>query len=151
MTTAPRRVAGDDGQLVLLVLVYALVAAVLVVVVVDVSAVFLQRRSLVATADAASLAAANQPDLDRVYRGTGATLPLSAEGTRDAVDRYVVDAGLAERFRGFRVLDVSTDGTTVDVTFAATVRMPLLTTVTERVAGGYGIAATAHARSPFVP
>jgi uncharacterized membrane protein len=147
---AARRCAGDDGQLLLLVLVYAVIAGVLVTVVVNLSTAYLHRRSLVAAVDGAALAAANQPDLSRVYQGGSAALTLSDEGTTRAVAQYVDDARLDERFGGFEVVDVSTDGSTVTVTFAATVRMPLLNAVASTVTGGgYRFDATARARSPL--
>ena len=142
--------AGDDGQLLLLVLVYAVIAGVLVTVVVNLSTAYLHRRSLVAAVDGAALSAANQPDLARVYGGGSDALPLSDEGTAGAVTQYVDDARLEERFDGFEVVDVLTDGRTVTVTFAATVRMPLLNAVATSVTGGgYRFDATARATSPL--
>jgi len=147
---AARRCDGDDGQLLLLVLVYAVIAGVLVTVVVNLSTAYLHRRSLVAAVDGAALSAANQPDLARVYQGGSEALPLSDEGTAEAVAQYVADARLDERFGGFEVVDVSTDGSTVTVTFAATVHMPLLNAIASTVTGGgYGFDATARARSPL--
>ena len=147
---AARRCSGDDGQLLLLVLVYTVIAGLLVTVVVNLSTAYLHRRSLVAAVDGAALSAANQPDLARVYRGGNDALPLSDEGTTDAVEQYVDDARLEERFDGFEVVDVVTDGRTVTVTFAATVRMPLLNAVAASVTGdGYRFDATARARSPL--
>jgi uncharacterized membrane protein len=139
---------GDDGQLLLLVLVYALIAAALVTAVVDVSKAYLHRRSLVAAVDGAALAAANQPDLDAVYNGSGRqVLPLSEDGVREAVEQYVADARLAARFDDFSIVDVSTDGATVTVSFASTVRMPFVNLVVSRA--GYHLDATARARSPL--
>ena len=147
-----RRCAGDDdGQLILLILVYTVIAGLLVTVVVDVSKVYLYRRSLVAAADGAALSAANQPDLAGVYDGADTTLPLSRTGTRAAVEQYVADAELAQRFPDFGVTAVDTDGVTVAVTFHATVPMPFGNLVTARFAGGYPVRATARARSPLVP
>ena len=152
MTAVRRRLpSGDDGQLILLILVYTVIAGLLVTVVVNVSKVYLYRRSLVAAADGAALSAANQPDLAAVYAGAGSTLPLSRTGTRSAVDQYVDDADLAGRFEEFRVTEVSTDGITVTVTFRATVRMPFGNLVSERFAAGYPVRATARARSPLTP
>ena len=118
--------SGDEGQLILLILAYAVIAALLVTVVVDVSKVFLYRRSLVAAADGAALSAANQPDLAAVYNGTGATLPLSRSGTEAAVRQYAADAELADRFEGFDVAGVETDGVTVTVTLRAAVPLPFV-------------------------
>lgn len=153
MSRLPARVravrSADDGQLLLLVLAYALIAAMLVTVVVNVSKVYLYRRSLVAAADAAALSAANQPDLARVYNGAGATLPLSEPGARAAVAQYVSDAELRSRFSGFDVVSVDTDGVTVTVSFRATVRMPFVNLVSSAYGGGYPVRAVARARSPL--
>jgi len=144
------RGSGDDGQLLLLVLAYAVIAGVLVTVVVDVSQVFLYRRSLLAAADAAALAAANAPDLRRVYTGPGDLLPLSRRAATDAVDQYAADAALDERFATFDVRRVDTDGASVTVTFTAAAPLPFAGLFTGRFSGGYPVAATATARSPLV-
>jgi hypothetical protein len=140
---------GDEGQLLLLVLVYTVIAGLLVTVVVNLSRAYLTRRALLAAADGAALAAANQPDLDRIYAGAGPVLPLSEEGAAAAVRRYASDADLSTRFDGFRVVDVTTDGETVGVTFGAVVRMPFANLLTSRVGVGYPLDATARARSPL--
>ena len=145
------RRSGDQGQLILLVLAYAVIAALLVTVVVNVSKVYLHRRSLVAAADGAALSAANQPDLAAVYNGAGATLPLSTAGTEAAVRQYARDADLADRFDGFQVVDVTTDGVTVTVTLRAEVGMPFGNLLSARYAAGYPVQATARARSPLTP
>ena len=143
----------DDGQLLLLVLCYAVIAGLLVTVVVDLSKAYLYRRSLVAAADGAALAAANAPDLAEVYGGDGpgGHLPLSESGARAAVEQYVADAELAERFDGFDVVDVSSDGQTVTVTMWATVQMPFVNLLSAGYAAGYPVQATARARSPYLP
>lgn len=141
----------DDGQLLLLVLVYSVIAGLLVTVVVNLSKAYLYRRSLVAAVDGAALSAANQPDLARLYSGTGAFLPLSESGARTAVRQYARDAELAERFEGFEVIDVSSDGATVTVTLRAVVPMPFVNLLSSRYSDGYPVSATARARSPLVP
>jgi uncharacterized membrane protein len=145
------RRSGDEGQLILLVLAYAVIAALLVTVVVNVSKVYLNRRSLVAAADGAALSAANQPDLDAVYNGAGGTLPLSPGGTEAAVRQYARDADLADRFEGFQVVDVTTDGVTVTVTLRAEVGMPFLNLLSDQYSAGYPVRAVARARSPLSP
>jgi len=140
------RDSGDDGQLLLLVLAYTLIAGLLVTVVVDVSQVFLYRRSLLAAADAAALSAANAPDLVRIYTDQGDVLPLSRRAAAEAVDRYAADAGLDDRFAAFEVRAIDTDGVTVTVTLAAAAPLPFAALFT----GPYPVTATATARSPLV-
>jgi uncharacterized membrane protein len=142
----------DDGQLLLLVLAYTVIAALLITVVVDVSQAYLYRRSLLAAADAAALSAANQPDLGAVYTGADAeVLPLSERGTLKAVEQYADDAQLADRFRDFEVSTVNTDGAAVTVTLRAVVHLPFANLVTSRWRDGYPIEARASARSPLTP
>ena len=139
----------DDGQLLLLVLCYAVIAALLITVVVNLSKAYLYRRSLVAAADGAAISAANVPDLPRVYtEGEAAVLPLAP--TRAVVEQYAADAQLGQRFDGFEVVEVSTDGETVTVTMRAEVRMPFLNLISSRYDDGYPVEATAIARSPFI-
>ena len=145
------RRSGDGGQLILLVLAYAVIAALLVTLVVNVSKVYLNRRSLVAAADGAALSAANQPDLASVYDGTGATLPLSRSGTDAAVRQYAADAELADRFDGFAVAGVQTDGVTVTVTLRAAVPLPFVNLISARWTDGYPVRPVARARSPLTP
>jgi uncharacterized membrane protein len=145
------RGSGDGGQLILLILVYAVIAGLLVTVVVNVSKVYLYRRSLVAAADGAALSAANQPDLASVYNGSGSTLPLSESGTAAAVRLYAGDAELADRFEGFEIAAVDTDGVVVTVTLRAKVPLPFVNLISTRWAGGYPVDAVARARSPLTP
>ncbi|HEY4315670.1 MAG TPA: pilus assembly protein TadG-related protein [Actinomycetes bacterium] len=142
---------GDDGQLLLLVLVYAVIAALLVTVVVDLSKVYLYRRALVAAADGAALSAANEPDLVSVYRGGNRLLPLSDAGAQAAVRQYEADGELDDRFEGFRIDEVVTDGTVVRVRFGAVVHLPFATLLVGRWRGGYPVRATARAESPLGP
>jgi len=144
----------DDGQLLLLVLCYAVIAALLITVVVNVSNAYLYRRSLLAAADGAALAAANQPDLDRIYlpaTAAAAVLPLGQRGAEQAVGEYVAAAQLEQRFSRFDLLEVSTDGVQVTVTMAASVDMPFLNFISARFRDGYPVHATASARAPIDP
>ena len=145
------RPGADDGQLLLLVLAYTVIAALLVTVVVDLSKVYLYRRALVAAADGAALSAANEPDLASIYRGGNRVLPLSGEGARVAVRQYEADGDLDARFDGFRVDEVATDGTVVRVRFEAVVHLPFATLLVGRWRGGYPVHATARAESPLGP
>lgn len=94
----------EEGSILVLTLGYAVVLLALVLVVVDVSAVFLARRSLASACDGASLSAAQSVDTGRVYRTgvTGSTLPLASVQT--AVGRYQAqtypDGALSGSVRG---------------------------------------------------
>jgi len=117
----------DDGQLLLLVCVYMLVAAALVMVVIDVSKVFLYRRSLAAAADGAALAAAQSLDRETFYRqGAGELLPLDQETAASAVQAYLARADLATRFPELRYAEpqLSADGRTVTVRLESRMRLP---------------------------
>jgi uncharacterized membrane protein len=141
----------EDGQLLLLVLAYTVIAGLLVTVVVDVSQAYLYRRSLLAAADAAALSAANQPDLAAVYTGQGPVLPLSEQRSRLAVTQYAQDGELSDRFDSFEVLDVDSNGTSVTVTLRAVVHLPFVNLVSSRWRDGYPVQARATARSPLTP
>jgi hypothetical protein len=146
-----RRPQGDDGQLLLLVIAYTVIAALLVTVVVSLSRAYLDRRALLAAADGAAVTAANEPDLVRLYEGAGDVLPLSETGVRRSVERYAEDADLTQRFASFRIDEVSTDGETVTVTLSAEVPLPFAALLPDSWGGGYAFDATARARSPLTP
>jgi len=121
------RTRDDRGQLMLLVLVYALVAAALVTVLVDTGSVFIHRRSLAAVADGAALAAAQAIDRPAFYRGdAGDAIPLDPVAARSAVEAYIQANGLEHRF-GDLVVDppaISADGKVVTVQLRCRVALP---------------------------
>lgn len=140
----------DDGQLLPLILVYTLIAAVLVGIVVDTSRAFLHRRALAAAADAAASSGANALDLGAFYAqaGQGERLPLGGVDVETAVQTYIADAGLAGRFEQLTAVS-STDGETVTVTFTARVDLPF--DVLSLAPGGAPVEVRANARSPYLP
>jgi Flp pilus assembly protein TadG len=140
----------DDGQLLPLILVYTLIAAVLVGIVVDTSRAFLHRRSLAAAADAAASTGANALDVEEFYArpGQGAQLPLGAADVETAVQTYIADAGLAGRFEQLTAA-TRTDGQTVTVTLTARVTLPF--DALSLAPGGAPVEVSATARSPYLP
>ncbi|MBC7638970.1 MAG: hypothetical protein H7231_04205, partial [Rhodoferax sp.] len=105
----------EDGQISLLILVYALIALSLVAVVVDATAVHLARTQLLDAADAAALDAADAVDEKAVYAGgLSDAVPLTSASVRDQATTYlssyavpshldgVVLGALAPRARGAR-------------------------------------------------
>jgi Flp pilus assembly protein TadG len=140
----------EEGQLLPLILIYTLIAAVLVGIIVDTSRAFLHRRSLAAGADAAANTGANALDLKRFYAkaGAGEQLPLGAADVESAVQTYVADAGLAGRFEQLTAV-TRTDGQTVTVTLTARVSLPF--DVLSLAPGGALVEVIASARSPYLP
>jgi hypothetical protein len=72
-------------------------------------------------------------------------LPLSESSVRDRVRAYIRNAGFAEKFRDFKVLDISTNGRSVVVRFHARVKMPFANLVSDDYRGGYAISSTSSA------
>lgn len=95
MTGRRRAPHGDEGQIMLLVIGYTLVAILLVLVVVCASAVHLQRKRLFALADAAALAAADDVDQGAYYRtniAPGQGVPLTDQSVRRSAAAYLAGA-----------------------------------------------------------
>jgi len=154
MTGVPSRTRSpdDDGQVLLLVLVYALIAVALLTVVASASSIHLERKRLLALADAAALDAADAVDVDAFYReGThpGSGVPLTDASVRASVDRYVGLTGAAARFERFAVAPTTgtPDGETAEVTFLSVARPPMLGSVLEPFSGGVPLRVTARART----
>lgn len=148
MTTSTSRQC-ESGQITIMIIGFAVIAALAVGVVVNASSAFLQRRSLASWADGAALAGVQAIDHGRLYRGgVGESLPLSQAGAYAAVSDYTARHGLKERFAGFRIESVVVDGDggRVTVRFAATV--PLLPIGDVASAP---VSATASATAPLTP
>lgn len=153
--------ARDDGAILLLTIGYALIAIALIVVAVDASAFFLSRRSLAALADGAAVAGTHAEDADQIYAGTitgtgsGADLPLAADGVRAHVVRYLADRDTGSAPSELYLADVGTDGRTVSVSLAEDKALPflgLINSVTGAFPGGTArIEVTARARAPLGP
>ena len=148
-----RRRAGvgeDGGQVLLLILIYSLIAVALVTVVASASAVHLERKRLLALADAAALDAADAVDIDAFYvdgARPGGGVPLTDASVRASVREYAAVAGAADRFDSFAV-DRSTgtpDGRTAEVTLVATAKPPLLSSVIAAFSDGIPLNVTSRA------
>lgn len=143
---------GDGGQVLVLVLVYVLIAVSLVAVVASASAVHLERKRLLALADAAALDAADALDAAVFYRrgaGPQTGVPLTDASVRASVEQYVEVAGARERFTGFAVA-ASTgtdDGRTAEVAFVASAQLPLVAPMLAAFADGVPLRVSATART----
>jgi len=148
----------DAGQVTLLLIGYAAVALILVVVGIDVSAAFLARRALAATADAAALDAAQAVDRTAIYDGAiggcGASLPVDADRARARALATVADDSddLRRAFARLDPVDVSVAGGTVTVHLAGRAKVPfgrlLAVLVPGHDDGAVEVDVTVHARSP---
>ena len=153
MRTALRqRLTGssDDGQIMLLIIFYAVIALALATVVVSASAVHLERKRLLEVADGAALNAADEVDAAG-YFGEGVepgSVPLSDSSVRSSVDDYLSDR---DAYADFTALAVgaqtgTSDGRTAEVTLYSTVTPPLIGWAIEAFSGGITLHATSTAR-----
>lgn len=166
-----RQQGNDAGQIVPLIIAYALIALTLVIVLVDITAVHLQRDRLFAVADGAALDAADALDQARFYRtgalgtqptqltqlgqptqlgqtGTAA-VPLTDQSVRDSAANYLRAAGADSRLTAI-TLDPATgtpDGVTAQVALAARAQLPLFSFVVVRWSDGVALHATSRARA----
>lgn len=144
----------EDGQILLLVVGYALVAVLLVSVVASATAVHLERKRLLALADLVALEAADALDPALYYAGdqgvpgAGSPVVLTPDGVRAAVESHLASAPEAARFRGLEVVEATTDdGRTARVTLRATADVPLVTLVTAPWSDGVDLLVTSRARA----
>ncbi|MEJ5914169.1 hypothetical protein [Pseudokineococcus sp. 1T1Z-3] len=144
----------------LLVLGYAVLALALVLVVTGVSAVHLERKRLLAVADAAAGDAADALD-EGFYFGEGAGtplergVPLTDAAVRSAAAEHLSSSPAARRLDGVRLGPGtgSPDGVTAQVQLSAPVRLPLVGVGVHDVVGGdrLVIVVTARARAQLGP
>ena len=148
----------DDGQITLLVIGYVAIAAVLLVVGVDVSTVFLARRSLSSAADAAALAGAQGVDRAALYAGSdlrcGSRLPLDRSRASELAGLSIDDSrsALAHHFKSLDPPQTSVSADTVDVQLSGEVGVPFGHVIgwldPSRPDGRVHVVVTSHARSP---
>ncbi|WP_435529667.1 pilus assembly protein TadG-related protein [Occultella kanbiaonis] len=144
----------EDGQILLLSLVYGLVTLALVMVVASVASVYLERKRLLSLADALAADAADSVDEAQFYtgdRGSVVDLPLSDESVRSAVEEYLraAPAGVTDEFEALAVIDPtgSPDGDIAEVSLGAVSRPPLVPWVLIPWSDGIVIEVTAHAEA----
>lgn len=137
----------DDGSVLVLTIGFAVVVMLFVGVVVDSSKLFLTRRALASLADAAATAAAQQIDLEAVYRGgLSQNLPLSPASAAATAAQSVQVGARGAGLTDVRLEAVVVIGADVVVTVSGRAMLPLAGLVTGS-SGGVVITVTARARS----
>lgn len=147
------RTRADGGQLLILLVGYALIAAALIVVAVDVSAVVLTRRALSSLADGAALAGVQAADQTALYtRPPAGALPLEPSAVAAAVADYLARRDSTVHYPGLQLLAADSDGVSVTVRLRVDKPLPFLALV-HRVSGAFpggstAITVQASARAP---
>ncbi|WP_267275610.1 Tad domain-containing protein [Arthrobacter sp. CDRTa11] len=141
------RRAREDGQMIVLIIGYVLLALLVTTVVVGISSVYLEHKRLLSLADGASLAAADSYKLGQV--GTEGGVPsavLNPERVRNVASEFVAKSPASQRFDDLLVAPAtgSPDGSTAVVVLSAAVHPPVVNFL---VPDGIRIEATSTARS----
>jgi hypothetical protein len=150
-----RRLRDDDGQVTLLAILFTMLALLLVTAVVSATGIHLERKRLLALADALSLEAADALSPATVYADperrpqAGAAVPLTDRDVTRAVDRYLHDNPTAAAgFAGLSVqAQVSDDGRTAEITLGALARPTILSWVTAPWSDGIALQVESSARA----
>lgn len=140
----------DDGQIALLVLCFVTIAASLILVVVAASSVHLERKRLVALADAVALDAADDTSPDIYLREgliEGEGVALTDESVRASARAFLADSGA----RGVQVADPTgaPTGRAAVVTLTTTAQPPLVAWVLDGWGDGIVLTVTAKAEAPL--
>jgi uncharacterized membrane protein len=129
----------DAGSILVLTLGFIIICVLAVAVIVDASSVFIQRRGLQGTVDAAALAGAQAIDMDTYFeRGATQGLVLNPAAVQRAV------AGHMRNASGIRLESVTLAGDTVVVRATTRVRPPFSGWLTP--GGAHTLTAEAGAR-----
>jgi cell division protein FtsL len=137
----------EDGQLIVLIIGYVLLALLVATVVAAASSVYIEHKKLLSLADGASVAAADSFTLGQLENAAGSpNAMLSGARVRSAAVDYLDRDGAFTRFSGLAVAPVtgSPDGSTALVVLSAAVHPPLVNFL---VPDGIRIEASSTARS----
>lgn len=142
--------ADEDGQVIVLIIGYVLLALLVTTVVVGISSVYLEHKRLLSLADGASLAAADSYTLGEVgTEGDRPSAVLSSARVTNVASDFVHRTPASQRFDKLAVASAtgSPDGSTAVVVLSATVHPPVVNLL---VPDGIRIEATSTARSRLV-
>lgn len=137
----------EDGQMMVMILGYVVVALLVTTVVIGISSVYLEHKRLLSLADGASLAAAASYTLGEVEtQGGSPSAVLSPARLRNVAADFVSRSPASQRFDALAVTGAtgSPDGSTAVVVLTAAVHPPVVNFL---VPNGIRIEATSTARS----
>ena len=146
----------DAGQLMLLIIFFALIIAALITAVVDASTYFLAQREMQAVADGAALDAAQQADVAALYQdGAGQALQLTRPQVTDTAMGYATAAAHIPHECSAKTYlvaaDVEADGQTVTVVLTCRVPLPFVNEISQFWSDGVTATEVSHARAALTP
>jgi len=142
-----RRESDQDGQLMVMILGYVLLALLVATVVIGISSVYLEHKRLLSLADGASLAAADSYTLGEVStQGGSPSAVLNPARVRNVAADFVARSPASQRFSNLAVTGATgtPDGSTAVVVLTAAVHPPVVNFL---IPDGIAIEATSTARS----
>lgn len=143
------RARAEEGRIGLLLLGLLVVLLSLALVIAGASSMYLERKRLLALADAAAAHAASALDAEAYYRGQPGDVPLTDASVRTAAEAFVAGAPplLRERLTGVHVGEPTgtPDGRTARVTLTARVRPAILPAEMADRLGGANVSVTSTA------
>ena len=140
----------ESGQILVLTIGFAVLCLLVAATVMGVSAVYIEHKKLLSTADGAAAAAADSFTLaDTASQEAPPAAALSEDRVRGVVSTYLERYGARARFEGLAIASATgtPDGRTATVTLTAFARVPLVGVVLPE---GVPIQATATARARLV-
>lgn len=151
--SGPCMIKEESGRITIMSIGFAMIALALVFVIVTASSVHIERKRLLALADATAAEAAEAIDLDQYYNADNNYdgVPVSDETVHQVVEERLSTSHQAERFDGL-VITAPTgteDGRMVAVTLQARARTVLVPWALLPWTDGIEIQVTAHGRSEW--
>lgn len=140
----------EDGQMIVMIIGYVLLALLVVTVVIGISSVYLEHKRLLSLADGASLAAADSYTLGEVGgEGGSPSAVLGSARVRNVAADFIARSPSSARFENLAVTarTGSPDGSTAVVILSAEVHPPVVNFL---VPDGIRIEAVSTARSRLI-
>lgn len=135
----------DEGSVLLLGIGWLVTCVLALVVMIDISAVFLQRQQLQATADAAALAGAQGIDVGAYYRdGASAQTRLDPATVSQRITAHLQGSRAATVHPGLAVTSAATDGVSVRVAMSRSLTLPILPPLISLDSPRISVESTAH-------